>query len=50
MTTLKKVSKRTALSVARATTEGLKSYSELVLSITADNGSEFARHEKISQE
>jgi transposase, IS30 family len=45
-TVLKKVSTRTANAVA--TIEGLKKYS--VLSITADNGSEFSFHEKISKE
>lgn len=49
-TLLKKVSSRTAHSVASATIESLKLYPEAVLSITADNGSEFAFHEKISQE
>ncbi len=47
---LRKVSKRTANSVALATIEGLKIYLDSVLSITADNGSEFAFHEKISKE
>jgi IS30 family transposase len=47
---LKKVSRKTASSVATATIEGLKIYLGLVLSITADNGSEFAFHEKISKE
>jgi len=36
--------------VSKVTIESLKNISELVLSITADNGSEFAFHEKISQE
>ncbi len=49
-TILKKVSKRTANSVAVATIDGLKNYFDSVLSITADNGSEFALHEKISKE
>lgn len=49
-TILKKVSKRTASSVTIATIEGLKNVSDSVLSITADNGSEFAFHEKISKE
>jgi IS30 family transposase len=48
-TILKKVSKRTANSVTIATIEGLKSFSNSVLSITADNGAEFAFHEKISK-
>ena len=38
-TILKKVSKRTANSVAAATIESLKNFSDKVLSITADNGS-----------
>jgi transposase, IS30 family len=49
-TILKKVSTRTAQSVAASTIETLKSHGNLVLSITADNGSEFAYHEKISKE
>lgn len=49
-TILKKVSKRTANSVAVATIDSLKDFSNSVLSITADNGSEFAFHEKISKE
>lgn len=49
-TILKKVSKRTAILVAAATIDGLKNYFDSVLSITADNGSEFALHEKISKE
>jgi IS30 family transposase len=47
-TVLRKVSTRTANAVATATIESLKKYS--VLSITADNGSEFSFHEKISKE
>lgn len=49
-TILRKVSKRTANYVATATIESLKKFSTSVLSITADNGSEFAYHEKISKE
>ncbi|MES2218228.1 MAG: IS30 family transposase [Pseudomonadota bacterium] len=49
-TILKKVSKKTAISVATATIEGLKLYTNSILSITSDNGSEFAYHEMISQE
>lgn len=49
-TVLKKVSTRSASFVAAATIEGLKAYPRSVLSITADNGSEFAYHEKISKE
>lgn len=47
-TILKKVSKKSAKNVADATIESLKSFSS-VLSITADNGSEFAYHEEISK-
>lgn len=48
-TILKKFFAKTASAVA--TVDSLKSYSgSLVLSITADNGSEFAYHEKISKE
>ena len=47
---LRKVSKRTASSVSTATIESLKIYPGSVLSITADNGSEFAYHENISKE
>lgn len=49
-TILRKVSNKTARIVSKVTIESLKNISELVLSITADNGSEFAFHEKISQE
>lgn len=49
-TILKKVSRKTASSVAMATISGLKAYSDFVLSITGDNGSEFAYHELISKE
>lgn len=49
-TILRKVSKRTANSVAIATIESLKSLSKSVWTITAENGSEFACHEKISKE
>lgn len=47
-TLLKKVNTKTANIVANKTIESLKLYP--VLSITADNGSEFAYHEKISRE
>lgn len=47
-TILKKVNTKKANFVADRTIEGLKSYP--VFSITADNGSEFAYHEKISRE
>ena len=47
-TILKKVNTKKANFVADRTIEGLRSYP--VFSITADNGSEFAYHEKISRE
>lgn len=47
-TILKKVSKKSAKNVADATIESLKFFGS-VLSITADNGSEFAYHEEISK-
>jgi transposase, IS30 family len=49
-TILKKVLTRTADSVAASTIASLKSHMNLVLTITADNGSEFAYHERISKE
>ncbi|VVC77164.1 hypothetical protein AQUSIP_24910 [Aquicella siphonis] len=49
-TVLKKVCNKTAKLVAEATIDCLKSYTDSVLSITADNGSEFAHHTKISEE
>nr|WP_255464410.1 IS30 family transposase [Legionella sp. PC997] len=49
-TILKKVNQKTADNVSKATIEALKSYCNLVLSITADNGSEFAYHEKIAEQ
>lgn len=49
-TILKKVNFKTAELVSKATIEGLKPYSSLVYTITGDNGTEFAYHEKISQE
>lgn len=49
LTVLKKVSSKNAKLVAEATINGLSNLSpNFVLSITSDNGSEFARHEKIS--
>ncbi|EKD71285.1 MAG: Transposase, IS30 family [uncultured bacterium] len=50
MTVLKKVKSKTADLVASATVEGLKQFSNLILTITSDNGSEFANHEIISKE
>lgn len=46
---LKKVSRKSARNVAYATIEGLTPYLKSVLSITSDNGSEFAYHEEISK-
>jgi len=48
-TILRKVSTKTAKAVAAATIDSLKSYANAVLSITGDNGSEFAYHEEISK-
>lgn len=48
-TILKKVSRRSAKNVTAATIEGLKLLSSSVLTITGDNGSEFAYHEEISK-
>ena len=48
-TILRKLSRKTANDVASETIESLKVHLGSVLSITADNGSEFAFHEKISQ-
>lgn len=47
-TILKKVNQKTAENVSLATIDALTPYQNLVLSITADNGSEFAKHEKIA--
>jgi len=47
-TILKKVTRKTAEQVMRATIEGLEDHKEKVLTITSDNGSEFAQHESIS--
>jgi len=46
---LKKVEFKTAELVSQATMNGLKPISDKVLTITADNGTEFAYHERISQ-
>lgn len=46
---LKKVRAKTAELVTNATIAGLKSISDYVLTITGDNGSEFAHHQKISK-
>lgn len=48
-TILKSVLIKTAQNLAEATIEALKEYTDSVLSITADNGTEFAYHEKISE-
>lgn len=45
-TVLKKVSRKSASLVENATIDGLNPYFDSVLSITADNGSEFAYHDK----
>lgn len=47
-TILKKVNRKTARNVSEATVNALKEFRGKVLSITADNGSEFAYHEEIS--
>jgi transposase, IS30 family len=47
-TILKKVNRKTAKNVSEVTVNALKEFSGKVLSITADNGSEFAYHEEIS--
>lgn len=48
-TILKKVNQKTAQNVSKATIEALQHYNNSVLSITADNGSEFAYHEEIAE-
>lgn len=48
-TILKKVENKTAQLVYEATISGLKSLAKKVLTITGDNGSEFAYHEQISK-
>lgn len=49
-TVLKKVKAKTASLVTNATINGLKQFSNFIFTITGDNGSEFANHEKISKE
>ncbi|STX81279.1 IS30B/C/D transposase [Legionella busanensis] len=49
-TILKKVNRKTAENVSLATIDALKRYPNSVLSITADNGSEFAKHEIIAKQ
>lgn len=48
-TVLRKVSAITVECVANATIAGLRSLSDYIFTITGDNGSEFAGHEKISK-
>jgi len=48
-TVMKKVENKTAELVAAATIELLGPYKERVLTITADNGKEFAHHEKVAE-
>ncbi|MBL4795542.1 MAG: IS30 family transposase [Pseudomonadales bacterium] len=48
-TVSRRVNRKTAANVAKATIELLKPYKALVHTITADNGKEFADHEKISK-
>jgi len=50
LTLLKKVERRTAQAVAEAVIDLLKSVSIRTLTITADNGKEFAEHEKIAKD
>lgn len=45
-TVLKKVANKTASLVSSSTVDGLKKFSEPVLTITGDNSSEFANHAK----
>jgi len=45
---MKKVKQKTAEAVANATIELLSPYQDRVLTITADNGKEFAQHEKVA--
>lgn len=48
-TILKKVPRKTAKKVTDATVEALSKHRDNVLTITGDNGSEFAYHEQISE-
>ena len=48
-TVMKKVENKTAELVAAATIELLRPYRDRVLTITADNGKEFAHHEKVAK-
>lgn len=47
---LKKVKAKTSDLVSKATVEGLKKFSNSIFTITADSGTEFSNHEKISKE
>jgi IS30 family transposase len=47
---LKNVPRKTAANVSKATIDGLNNYRDKVFSITSDNGSEFAKHEEISNQ
>lgn len=49
-TILRKIKEKTAEMVSQSTISELKTFADKVLTITADNGSEFAYHEKIASE
>lgn len=49
LTKLKKISHKTAQEVERALIDRLEPMQEFVLTLTADNGKEFASHQKVSQ-
>ena len=49
ITVIRSVVRKTASAVTKAMTNGLKPYAEKVLTITLDNGKEFAGHEKIAE-
>jgi transposase, IS30 family len=48
-TVMKKVENKTSELVAASTIDLLRPYKDCVLTITADNGKEFARHEKVAK-
>src|SRR4029078_6430579 len=48
-TILRKLENRTSEATKIALTDALESYANQVYTITSDNGSEFAKHEEISQ-
>ncbi len=50
LTVLKKVERKTSDLVSKATISALKPFSKIVLTITGDNGSEFANHKEISDQ